>query len=302
MITERVIAIFLLFLCGIIFGLLFSINAIAVQGGVPAIAYAFWQSLGAGVLLLIYSSIRGNRLRFSFEHIRTYIMLGLLGMAFPLSILAYVAPKVPPGPLTLLLVLSPLLTYVFSVILRVESFRWLSVAGIVFGISGVALAVLPDTALPEPGMAAWMLLGVLAPVSFAAVNVLAGKFRPPASAGESLSAGLLLFSAIILVPVMFATDQLFAFDASMEVNLAVVWSIIINAVFWLAFFEIVRIAGPVFFAQFNFIAVICGIAWAYIVFGQVPSVYIWVSAALLFLGLGLVLSGNKKETRINTKS
>ena len=296
-IPDRFRAILLLFLCGIVFGLLFSINVIAVEGGVPAIAYAFWQCFGSGLILIVYAIIRRNYLRFSFAHIRTYILLGLLGMAFPLSILAYVAPKVPPGPLTLLLVLSPLLTYVFSVLLKLDSFRWLSVFGIFFGIAGVALAVLPDSALPEPGMAAWMLLGVLAPVSFAAVNVLAGKYRPPASAGESLSAGLLLLSAIVLTPIMFITDQLFAFDAPLEVNLAVLWSILINAIFWLAFFEIVRIAGPVFFALFNFIAVICGIAWAYIIFDQLPCVYIWGSVGLLFFGLTLVLSSTRRSNK-----
>lgn len=293
--ANKYIPLLLLFLNGIIFGLLFSINVIAVDGGIPAIAYAFWQSLGAGIILLIYATIRGHYLKFTFVHLRTYMMLGILGMAFPLSILAYVAPNVPPGPLTLLLVLSPLLTYLFSVILRIDSFRWLSVMGIAFGIAGVALAVLPDSALPESGMAGWMLIGILAPVSFAAVNVLAGKFRPPESAGSSLSAGLLIFSAVILVPVMFITDQLYFFEANLEVNMALIYAIIINAVFWLVFFEIVRLAGPVFFAQFNFIAVICGLGWAYVVFGQIPSVYIWGSVGLLFFGLALVLSGTKKQ-------
>lgn len=293
-VAERVLPFALLLLCGVIFGLLFSVNVIAVQGGVPAIAYAFWQSMGAGLLLLIYATFRGNHLRFSFEHLRTYFMLGILGMAFPLSLLAYVAPNVPPGPLTLVLVLSPLLTYVFSVLLRLDSFRWLSILGIVFGIAGVALAVLPESALPEEGMAGWLLLGVLAPVSFAAVNVLAGKYRPPASASESLSAGLLLASAAVLVPVMFLTDQVFAFRAPAEVNLAVLWAILINAVFWISFFEIVRMAGPVFFAQFNFLAVMCGIGWAYVVFSQIPSVFIWGAAALLFAGLALVLTGTRR--------
>ena len=96
---------------------------------------------------------------------------------------------------------------------------------------------------------------------------------------------------------MFITDQLFAFDATLEVNLAIVWATLINAVFWMAFFEIIRMVGPVFFAQFNFVAVICGIGWAYIVFGQIPSIYIWVSAALLFLGLALVLIGVRRSNK-----
>jgi len=295
-IGTRILPFALLLLCGVIFGLLFSVNAIAVGGGVPPIAYAFWQCIGAGIVLLTYALLRGNPPRFTFIHLRTYVMLGVLGMAAPSSLLGYVAPNVPPGPLTLVLILSPLLTYVFSVLLRVDSFRWLSVLGIIFGIAGVALAVLPESALPEKGMAGWLLLGLLAPVCFAAVNVLAGKYRPPASASETLASGLLLVSALILIPVMFLTDQVYAFRGPAEVNFAVLWAVLINSVFWISFFEIVRLAGPVFFAQFNFLAVLCGIGWAYIVFGQIPSIYIWGAAALLFGGLALVLGTSRRAT------
>ena len=41
----------LLFACGITWGLSFSLNKIAITSGIPVVAYVFWQSLGAGLIL-----------------------------------------------------------------------------------------------------------------------------------------------------------------------------------------------------------------------------------------------------------
>ena len=43
--------------CGIMFGLIFSLNRIAANDGIPFIPYAFWQAVGAGLQLLAMSFI-----------------------------------------------------------------------------------------------------------------------------------------------------------------------------------------------------------------------------------------------------
>ena len=40
----------MLFIAGISFGLIFSLNRIAITDGIPFIPYVFWQALGAGVV------------------------------------------------------------------------------------------------------------------------------------------------------------------------------------------------------------------------------------------------------------
>ena len=46
------------------------------------------------------------------------------------------------------------------------------------------------------------------------------------------------------------------------------------------FFEIIRRAGPVFFAQFNYLAVLAGVAWAAAVFRERLSIYLVLAMAL----------------------
>ena len=42
----------LLFTVGAVYPLIFTMNKIAVEGGTPPVAFAFWQTLAAALLLL----------------------------------------------------------------------------------------------------------------------------------------------------------------------------------------------------------------------------------------------------------
>ncbi|MBT4427140.1 MAG: DMT family transporter [Rhodospirillaceae bacterium] len=293
---KRFVPLIMLIATAVIFGALFSVNRFAIAGGVPPIAYAFWQSLGAGLALLFLALFTKSLPRLDLIYLRTYIVSGVLGIAFPISLLSIVAAKLPASALTLVLALSPPLTYLFALLLGMERFRIVCIIGILVGLAGVVLMVVPEASLPEPEMAGWLLLSLLAPVSFAMVNAFAGKFRPPEAPSVMLACGLLLASAVFLLPVMFATGQAYIPLGENGIgDWAVLMAVAINAAFWLLFFEIVRRAGSVFFSQFNYLAVLAGIAWAMLIFAERPSVYIWGALALLFLGLALVNRGIKKR-------
>lgn len=81
--------------------------------------------------------------------------------------------------------------------------------------------------------------------------------------------GRVLFgSSLVLLPVMLITGQgrfPQAFDYGAIGRLI---AIAINAAFLVLVFKIIRWAGPTLFAQFNYLAVLAGIAWGAIEFGE----------------------------------
>ena len=109
----------------VIYGAVFSVNKIAATGGAPPLAYAFWQSFGAGLVLWIVLTLRGERLSVSRPALTSYIVIGALVIGIPISLLTYIAPKLPAGIMTLVLALSPPFTFIMGVAVRVERFRWL---------------------------------------------------------------------------------------------------------------------------------------------------------------------------------
>jgi drug/metabolite transporter (DMT)-like permease len=270
-----------------IYGAVFTVNKLAAKAGVPALAYSFWQSFGAGLVLWIALTLSGERLGVSRRDIISYIVIGALVIGLPISLLTYIAPKLPAGVMTLVLALSPPITFVISVLARVEGFRWLGLVGLLFGFAGVVLIVAPGATLGGTEAWKWFLLALLAPVMFAGSNVAAAVLPPPASSSVTTATGVLFGSALVLLPMMLVSGQTWFPQQIDSGAIATLLAIAINAVFLMLFLEIIRRAGPVFFAQFNYLAVLAGVAWGALIFGERLSIYIFLAMALMFVGMFL---------------
>ncbi len=279
----------LLIVCGGTFGLIFSANKIAVTGGIPFFAYVFWQTLGGGLVLLLLAGAFRRRPRLSWPHVRAYFVIGFFTLAFPFVLLAFIAPKLPAGVISLGGTLSPTITYILALALAMDRFRWLRIGGISLGLAGVLLVVLPETSLPEPGMAGWVLLSLLVPVSYASGTIAAARLAPADGDSLTTGSGLLFASSIMVFPFMAGSGQWWFFSGPMsDADWAQIGAVLINAAFFYLLLEIVRRAGPVFFSTQNYVATLAGIGWGILILAESHSVYIWGALALLFAGLFLV--------------
>ena len=212
---KEILVLFLILVAGVNFGLLFSVNKIASEGGIPFFSYVFWYALGAGVILLPVAIFRGELPSTKGAHLKAY----------------GVAPKLPSGVAVLLVILTPAFTYLFSLIARLEKFHVLSSIGIILGIVGVLLVVIPSGSLPESDMSMWFLLALLAPVCFAGLNVYAELSRPPEASSLSLAVGILFSSTLMLLPLMIGTGQIYLPPGSnLEADLALLGAVLINVI------------------------------------------------------------------------
>jgi drug/metabolite transporter (DMT)-like permease len=64
---------------------------------------------------------------------------------------------------------------------------------------------------------------------------------------------------------------------------------VINAVFYVLFFETIRIMGPARFSFFNYLAVAAGVIWSMIVFREQPASLYWLAIVIMFGGMYLAL-------------
>ena len=137
----------------VIYGAVFSVNKIAATGGAPPLAYAFWQSFGAGVVLWIVLTFRGERLSVSRPCAHQLSRHRRAGQRSADLALDLHRTQASCRVMTLVLALSPPFTFAISVLARVERFRWLGLVGLLFGFAGVVLIVAPGASLggPEPG-------------------------------------------------------------------------------------------------------------------------------------------------------
>jgi drug/metabolite transporter (DMT)-like permease len=295
------VALALMMAGGIIGPLRFVLNKIAVEGGVPPFAFAFWPMLFAGILLLLVALLRGETPSLKITYLRAYLSGGIFALGAPMAVLTFLADKLPQGLISMVVILAPTMTYLFAILLRVDRLRALSSAGMAVGIGGILVIVLPDVSLPERAMVWWLLLALLAPVLLGLGNVLTALVRPPMMPPTVLAAGMLLTAAALLVPIMALSGQFYLFDgAAPGVNWNFLYATLLNAVFYVSFLEVIRLAGPVFFSQINYLAVAAGFGWGMILFGERYSLYVWggtalMAASVLLLTLSATAGGGAKK-------
>ncbi|MBM3510615.1 MAG: DMT family transporter [Alphaproteobacteria bacterium] len=283
---------------GIAWGGIFTVNKMAAAAGIPPVAYAFWPVLCAGIGATAVALIVDRRLGLSRDHLVFYFFSGIANIGFGMIILAYVAARLPAGVVTLVMPVSPTMTYVFALFFGIDRIRWKSVLGIAFGVVGVLTLTVPDLSLPEPDMAAWFFLALLAPLGFATGNIYVVLKRPPQASSVGLAAGLALGAAVFMLPAYLVAGEGFhPFAASGEALQALGLSACVHGIVLALFFEIVRRAGPVFFSQLGYIAIIAGLAWGVIVFSETYSTWVWSAAVLLLIGLYLVNAGTRESLR-----
>ena len=146
-------------------------------------------------------------------------------------------------------------------------------------------------------MAPWLLMAFGAPLCWACCNVFIAMLRPPESQPIPLTCGVFACASILMLPVMAVTDNWWIFDATMtDGDWALIATIVIDAIFFVLMFEIIRIAGPVFFSTSGYFGTLMGLGWAALYFGEVPSSWIWAAIAILFFGLFLVNRTSKPSS------
>lgn len=283
---------------GIAFGSIFSANRIAFEAGMPFISYSFWQSLIAGLALLIVSVPMRALPQITGAHLRVYALTAAIGFSVPLLALTFVAGKLPPGVISLTLTLTPSFTYLFALAMRSDRWRVTSVGGIVFGLAGVLVVIVPRESLGTGLAAGWLLLAMTAPLGYALNNVMISLIRPAATTSMQLSTGVLLTAALIFSPVMLIVDgPVMAMEFSGAAIWATIWAAAADVAVFMCFFEIIRRAGPVFFAQLNYVTVAASVIWAFLIFGDTFTLWVWGAIALMAVGLVFANKGATESMR-----
>ena len=290
------VTIAMLFVLGVSFALAISLNRFATDGGVPFAPYVFWQSLGGGAALMLMAAALRRLPPIDFPHLRIFLSAGALNLSFPYMLLAYLAPKVPASLLTLGLSLVPVMIYALALALRLDRFHPFRFGGILLGLAGILVVLVPQASLPAPGMAGWVALGLLPSLSYAVNAVLVARWRPQQTGSLPLAAGMMLASAGYVLIVMAASGEWWAFGGSFGIGHgATIAAMANNSVSFYLVFEVIRRAGPVIFSTVNYIATLSGMGFGMWFFGDAPSAWIWGAVVLMFAGLFLVTATGRKE-------
>jgi drug/metabolite transporter (DMT)-like permease len=274
---------------GLAWGLSFSLAKIAATAGVHPLSITFWEAAGAGAILLVVSGTRGRVIPISRELILLYLVAGLLGMVIPGAIFFYAAAHVPAGVLSISIAIIPVLTFVTSAVLRLETFVLGRIAGVFLGVLSIILLVGPQQSLPDPAQLPWVLLSLVAAACYTALSIMMAVWKPRGTTSFTATGGMFVAAAVIMVPILYATGTFVPFGWPWrEVEWAMLGLGMINAVAYTLFFYLIETAGPVFSSQTANLVTLFGVFWGIVIFREQHSAWVWLSLATMMAALALV--------------
>lgn len=295
---KRIVSLSLLLLLGTVWGTGYSIARFAMTNGVPPLGYSFWQSLGPAIIIGIISMCGPRSLTFSVSRTRFYLTTGLTGIVIPNTAMYFAAPHLPAGILAMIVNTVPIIAYPMALIARIEKFDWSRMAGIMLALLGLMLIILPATSLPSPEMVPWAVSTLITPLSFAFCSIYIARCRPEGSDSMTLSAGMLIFSSLMLLPLVVSTHSFYWFNFPLAMpDWVVLLEIVLSSIGYVLFFQLIKVAGPVYYSLVDTIVVITGLVWGRVIFNE--QLNNWTFAAVFLIVMALLLVTRHQRYRVS---
>ncbi|RTL09897.1 MAG: DMT family transporter [Neisseriaceae bacterium] len=287
-------ALFLLIILGIDWASGYAIAGYCMTHGVNPYAYAFWQSFGPFVLLLIIQTLRRD-LWLGKSGAVYAVLCGVFGIVIPNLLIYFAAKHIPSGLLTVLANIAPIFTYPLALMFRDERFSFLRMGLIALGIAGVAMIILPSQHdLTQELGNAWLYLALLIPLSYAFSAVYLSRFHP--GQGSVLNYALwMLMVSTLCVSILAVINRGYYELAFGDTNsLLIILEILLSTIGYVLLFFILRMVGSVYYSLVNAVAVITGVVYGYFIFGQQFS-WLTIIAVMVILFAILVLTYTQKN-------
>lgn len=273
-------------------------NAVAVSFTVAELD-PFW---GAALRFAAAAAIFGVIMlikRAPVPHGRTLggvLIYGMLNFGLSPALIYFAIGEVTAGFTMIVVALSPLLTFLFAVLHRLEPFRWRVLAGALLALAGIAVAFTGQGAGGAPLWAVLFLVGAAACFAEATVVI---KMLPPVSPVSANAIGMAVATVFLVIISLIAREN-WALPQQAATWTAVVYLVLFGSVvlFYLLVYVIqhwTASASAYVLVLSPFVAVPLG-AW---LLGEEMTAGLWIGALLVaaavFVG---ALSGMKDDAEI----
>ncbi len=287
--SQSAIAWITMFLIGGLWGFTIPLSKIAVSTGHQPFGLIFWQVVIAVIVLGGVQVYRGWRPQLSAGVLLFCCGVSFTGTLIPNSTSYLAQQHLPAGVMAIVIATVPMFSLALALTFRIEKASLIRFMGIVFGFAAMVLIVLPDTSLPDPEKAIYVLVALIAPVFYGIESIFVSMKQP-----KNIDAITILFMAsligcFIALPAALLSDQwIDPFQPWGNAEWALIVSSVIHAIVYCTFIWLISYAGPVFSDQAAYPVTLSGVLFSMVILGEVYSAWIWVSLGLVILGLVMV--------------
>ena len=273
---------------GVAWGTTQLLSKLIVSEGHHPVGITFAATIVGALLVSIVMMVRGVRLPLSRRHLIFYAVCGLSGTALPNSVSYAAMAHLPVGVMSIIMAAVPMMTFVGSVIFRIERPVMRRAMGLGLGLLAVLVLVVPEASLPSPDDAFWVGFALITGLSYTFENIFIAKAKPEDCGAFQILCGLSFAALAMMAPVALATDTQMAFRGLGVAEISLVVMTILHLVSYGGFVWLISQAGPVFAAQVAYIVTLTGVGLGIAVLDESHSAWVWLSLGLMLVGLVLV--------------
>lgn len=274
---------------GMTWGLTIPLTRVAVSSGHQPLGLIFWQMLIATVVLSLVCAVRRSRPVLNRCNLIYFLVVALLGTILPNSFSYLAAAQLPAGVMAIIIATVPMLSLAIALGIGFERLDPRRLVGVVLGALAVVLLVAPETSLPQPEKAVFVLVALIAPFCYGAEGNYIAARAPPGVNPVTVLLGASALGCLIAGPLAVATghwiDPLQDWGRPEQ---ALLLSALCHVVAYSGYIWLVGATGPVFASQIAYVVTLSGVALSALFLGETYSGWVWAALALMVTGLALV--------------
>ena len=279
----------ILALIGIGWGSTQPLGKIAASTGHPPFGLIFWQLVVCILVLGALTLARGKRLPLHRKALEFYVVVAFLGTLIPNYTFYVSVARLPSGIMSIIIATIPLMAFPIAMALGLDRFSLRRMIGILLGLSGVLLIVLPQTSLPDRAMVAFLPIAMIGPFFYALENTYVAARGTQGMDAIQAMFGASIAGLVFCTPVMLAMGHWFPMPLKPGLaEWALIASSALHALLYASFVWLAARAGSVFASQSAYFTTASGIVWAMVLLGERFSPWVWAAAAVMLCGLALV--------------
>jgi len=274
---------------GLIWGSTIPLTKIAVSTGHKPLGLIFWQLVFVAVALFLISLARRVRPVVTRRTLSYFLVIALLGAIVPNSFSYLAAVHLPAGILGIIIASVPIFSLGIALGLGLERPTWLRSVGVLLGLGAVVFLMAPQSSLPEPGQAVFVLAALIAPLCYGAEGNFIATRAPPNLDPVVTLLGASTTGIVIVWPLaVFTGSWVDLFKPWASPEWALLTSSLFHVVAYTGYIWLVGISGAVFASQVSYVVTVTAVFMSALILNESYSAWVWSALALMIVGLALV--------------
>ncbi len=286
-----------LVMMGAIWGITPTFGKIIMAAGQRPFGILVWTLVIATVLSGLVTFARGKRLPLTKAAFGLYLGITLLGEVIPHWMTYTAVGELPAGIVAIGLTLVPMFAMPIALAFGFERFNPMRFLGIVIGAVAILMIVGPDTSLPDPSKAGFVILVLIAAICYGGEGNFLTWYGNQGLDSMQMLFGASLLGLCIAIPNALISGQMISPFQPWGLELyIIVFSAIISWGTYVSYIWLIGQAGPVFASQVAYLVTGFGVVWSMLILAERYSLWVWMAFVLMMVGISLVQPRESKRT------